>query len=87
MTPRVPIVDEPTRGIDGATKAEVHWLMSGLAGEGVAVVMVASMLPEVLGMVDRVLVMREGRLVAEIPRSSATQESVMFAAMGQGSAA
>ena len=87
MRPQVLIVDEPTRGIDVATKAEVHRLMSGLAGEGVAVVMVSSELPEVLGMADRVLVMREGRLVAEIPRSSATEESIMFAAMGQGSAA
>ena len=85
--PQVLIVDEPTRGIDVGTKAEVHRLMSSLAADGVAVVMVSSELPEVLGMADRVLVMREGRIVAEIPRAEATEESVMFAAMGQGSAA
>jgi rhamnose transport system ATP-binding protein len=81
--PKVLIVDEPTRGIDVGTKAEVHRLMSSLAAEGVAVLMVSSELPEVLGMADRVLVMREGRLVAELDRERATEESVMFAAMGQ----
>ncbi|WIX76592.1 sugar ABC transporter ATP-binding protein [Amycolatopsis carbonis] len=87
MAPRVLIVDEPTRGIDVGTKAEVHRLMSALAAEGVAVVMVSSELPEVLGMADRVLVMREGRIVAEIPRAEADENSVMFAAMGQGAVA
>ena len=82
-TPRVLIVDEPTRGIDVGTKAEVHRLLSQLAAEGVAVVMVSSELPEVLGMADRVLVMHEGRLVREISRERATEESVMFAATGQ----
>jgi rhamnose transport system ATP-binding protein len=83
MAPKLLIVDEPTRGIDVGTKAEVHRLMSSLAAEGVAVLMVSSELPEVLGMADRVLVMREGRLVAELDRERATEESVMFAAMGQ----
>jgi rhamnose transport system ATP-binding protein len=87
MAPKVLIVDEPTRGIDVGTKAEVHRLMSSLAAEGVAIVMVSSELPEVLGMADRVLVMREGRIVAELPRAEATEDSVMFAAMGQGAAA
>jgi rhamnose transport system ATP-binding protein len=82
-TPRVLIVDEPTRGIDVGTKAEVHRLMSQLAADGVAVLMVSSELPEVLGMADRVLVMHEGRLVADIPRGSADEESVMYAATGQ----
>ncbi|WP_156753537.1 sugar ABC transporter ATP-binding protein [Actinokineospora pegani] len=85
--PAVLIVDEPTRGIDVGTKAEVHRLMSELAADGVAVVMVSSELPEVLGMADRVLVMREGRVVAELARAEATEESVMFAAMGQGAVA
>jgi rhamnose transport system ATP-binding protein len=80
--PRVLIVDEPTRGIDVGTKAEVHRLLSELAGEGVAVLMVSSELPEVLGMADRVLVMHEGRLVADIPRTRADEESVMLAATG-----
>jgi rhamnose transport system ATP-binding protein len=61
--------------------------MSALAAEGVAIVMVSSELPEVLGMADRVLVMREGHIVAELPRAEATEDSVMFAAMGQGAAA
>jgi rhamnose transport system ATP-binding protein len=82
--PRVLIVDEPTRGIDVGTKAEVHRLLTRLAGEGVAVLMVSSELPEVLGMADRVLVMHEGRLAADIPRSRADEESVMLAATGQG---
>ncbi|GAA3288621.1 sugar ABC transporter ATP-binding protein [Dactylosporangium vinaceum] len=82
--PRVLIVDEPTRGIDVGTKAEVHRLLSRLAGEGVAVLMVSSELPEVLGMADRVLVMHEGRLAADIPRTRADEESVMLAATGQG---
>jgi rhamnose transport system ATP-binding protein len=81
--PRVLVVDEPTRGIDVGTKAEVHRLLSQLAADGLAVLMVSSELPEVLGMADRVLVMHEGRLVADIPRVRADEESVMFAATGQ----
>ena len=81
--PRVLIVDEPTRGIDVGTKAEVHRLLSELAGAGVAVLMVSSELPEVLGMADRVLVMHGGRLVDDIPRARATEETVMWAATGQ----
>jgi rhamnose transport system ATP-binding protein len=83
-SPRVLIVDEPTRGIDVGTKAEVHRIMSDLAAEGIAVLMVSSELPEVLGMADRVLVMHEGRITAELPRRQATEESVMLAATGQG---
>ncbi|HWM38893.1 MAG TPA: sugar ABC transporter ATP-binding protein [Streptomyces sp.] len=83
--PGVLIVDEPTRGIDVGTKAEVHRLLTALAADGIAVLMVSSDLPEVLGMADRVLVMHEGRLVAEIPRAEATEESVMAAATGRGS--
>ncbi len=78
--PKVLIIDEPTRGIDVGTKAEVHKMMSELAGQGMAILMISSELPEVLGMADRVLVMREGRLTAEIPRDKATPETVMFAA-------
>ncbi|GAA3525759.1 sugar ABC transporter ATP-binding protein [Nonomuraea rosea] len=81
--PSVLIVDEPTRGIDVGTKAEVHRLLSELAAGGVAVLMISSELPEVLGMADRVLVMHEGRLVAEIGRAEATEESVMAAATGR----
>ena len=78
--PRVLIVDEPTRGIDVGTKAEVHRLLSELAGRGIGILMISSELPEVLGMADRVLVMREGRITAEIDRADATSENVMFAA-------
>jgi rhamnose transport system ATP-binding protein len=81
--PRVLIVDEPTRGIDVGTKAEVHRLLSQLAGRGVAVLMVSSELPEVLGMADRVLVMHEGRLSAELTRAEADEERIMRAATGQ----
>ncbi|SFT84224.1 rhamnose transport system ATP-binding protein [Geodermatophilus amargosae] len=83
--PTVLIVDEPTRGIDVGTKSEVHRLLSQLAAEGLAVVMVSSELPEVLGMADRVLVVSEGRLVDDIPRARADEDSVMLAATGQGS--
>ena len=78
--PKVLIVDEPTRGIDVGTKSEVHRLLSELAGQGMAIIMISSELPEVLGMADRVLVMREGELTAELSRAEATPESVMLAA-------
>jgi rhamnose transport system ATP-binding protein len=81
--PAVLIVDEPTRGIDVGTKAEVHHLLTELARSGVAVLMISSELPEVLGVAERVLVMREGRLVAEFSHAEASEESIMAAAMGQ----
>jgi len=82
-SPKVLIVDEPTRGIDVGTKSEVHRLMSELAGQGVAVLMISSELPEVLGMADRVLVMHEGRLTGELSRAEADEESVIRLATGQ----
>ena len=82
-SPKVLIIDEPTRGIDVGTKSEVHRLMSELAGRGLAVLMISSELPEVLGMADRVLVMHEGRLTAELSREEADEESVVRAATGQ----
>ncbi|NLG22903.1 MAG: sugar ABC transporter ATP-binding protein [Actinomycetales bacterium] len=78
--PRLLIIDEPTRGIDVGTKAEVHRLLSSLAGEGLAILMISSELPEVLGMADRVLVMCEGGITAELDRAEATAEAVMHAA-------
>lgn len=78
--PTLLIVDEPTRGIDVGTKAEVHRLLSDLAGRGIAILMISSELPEVLGMADRVLVVREGEITAELDRSEATPERVMRAA-------
>jgi rhamnose transport system ATP-binding protein len=80
--PRLLILDEPTRGIDVGAKAEIHRLMGELAGQGLAVLMISSELPEVLGMSDRVLVMREGRFVAEFSRADAAPERVGAAMMG-----
>ncbi len=81
--PTVIIVDEPTRGIDIATKAEVHRLLVELSRSGVAVLMISSELPEVLAVADRILVMREGRLVAELSHEDASEEKIMAAATGQ----
>jgi rhamnose transport system ATP-binding protein len=78
--PDLLIVDEPTRGIDVGTKAEVHKLIDKAAGEGKAILMISSELPEVLGMADRIIVMREGRQVTELSRKEATQENVIAAA-------
>ncbi|MCE0536461.1 sugar ABC transporter ATP-binding protein [Kineosporia rhizophila] len=78
--PDLLIIDEPTRGIDVGTKSEVHRLLSELAGQGMAILMISSELPEVLGMADRVLVISEGRLTADLPRTEATPERVMHAA-------
>jgi rhamnose transport system ATP-binding protein len=84
--PRVLIVDEPTRGIDVGTKSEVHRLLSELAQQGMAILMISSELPEVLGMADRVLVMREGRLTGEFDRAEATPEAIMYAATADAEA-
>ena len=78
--PQLLIIDEPTRGIDVGTKAEVHRLLSDLAGQGIAILMISSELPEVLGMADRVLVVCEGQVTAEFARADATPEAVMHAA-------
>jgi ABC-type sugar transport system ATPase subunit len=69
--------DEPTRGIDVGAKVEVYRLMNELLARGAAIVMISSELPEVLGMSDRILVMREGRIVAELDATTATQEGIM----------
>lgn len=81
--PRVLIMDEPTRGIDVGAKAEIHRMMSELAQQGLAILMISSELPEIMGMSDRIIVMREGRAVAEFTRAEATQENVAAAMMGQ----
>jgi rhamnose transport system ATP-binding protein len=80
--PAVLIVDEPTRGIDVGTKAEVHRLLSELAAQGVAVLMISSELPEVLGMADRTIVLFEGRVSGEFSREEADEHSIMRAATG-----
>jgi ribose transport system ATP-binding protein len=76
------IFDEPTRGIDVGAKAEIHAFMNQLVKEGAAVLMISSELPEVIGMSDRIYVMREGRIVAELPHTEATQERIIEYAMG-----
>ena len=80
--PDVLMIDEPTRGIDVGAKSEIHRLMSMLAQQGKAIIMVSSELPEVLGMSDRILVMHEGRISGELSREEANQESVMHLATG-----
>jgi rhamnose transport system ATP-binding protein len=85
--PALLIIDEPTRGIDVGTKAEVHRILDGLVADGLAVLMISSELPEVLGMADRILVMREGRITAELSRAEASEDLVMRAATGQLKAA
>jgi rhamnose transport system ATP-binding protein len=82
--PRILILDEPTRGIDVGTKAAVHALMSKLASEGMAILMISSELPEVLGMSDRIIVMHEGYMTAHFTRSEATQEKIIAAATQTG---
>ena len=77
LKPRVLIVDEPTRGVDVAAKAEVHELLDGLARQGVAVIAISSELPEVLAISDRIVTMREGRVTGELPAAEATQERLM----------
>jgi rhamnose transport system ATP-binding protein len=80
--PALLIVDEPTRGIDVGTKSEVHGLIQSLAADGVAVLVISSELPEVLLLADRILVIREGRLVHEFTNAEATEEAVIAAAAG-----
>jgi ribose transport system ATP-binding protein len=79
---KVLIFDEPTRGIDVGAKSEIYKLMNELAAKGVAIIMISSELPEVLGMSDRILVMHEGRIAGELSRQEATQEKIMHLATG-----
>jgi rhamnose transport system ATP-binding protein len=81
-TPRVIILDEPTKGIDIGSKAAVHAFMAELAAQGLAIVMVSSEIPEILGLSDRVIVMREGRMVADCAREGLTPEALVRAAAG-----
>ena len=84
--PKVLILDGPTRGIDVGAKAEVHALIARLAEEGLEILMISSELPEILGMSNRILVMQSGRIVAEMPRDEATEETILAAATGQSMA-
>jgi ABC-type sugar transport system ATPase subunit len=82
VRPKVLFLDEPTRGVDVGAKTEMYNLMRAMASQGMAVVMISSELLEILGMSDRILVMREGRVMGEFPRQGATEEQIMALATG-----
>ncbi|WP_088008561.1 sugar ABC transporter ATP-binding protein [Indiicoccus explosivorum] len=84
IAPKLLILDEPTRGVDIGAKKEIYSIINGLAEQGVSILMISSELPEVLGMADRVLVMHEGRLAADLPKAELTQELIMHHATGGG---
>ncbi len=79
--PDILILDEPTRGIDVGAKYEIYGIINQLAAQGKAVIVISSEMPELLGISDRIYVMNEGRLVAEMPTREATQEKIMRAIM------
>jgi rhamnose transport system ATP-binding protein len=82
--PAVLILDEPTQGVDVAAKADIHGLIVALAEQGLAILLISSELPEILGMSDRIAVMRAGSMAGIIERAAATQESIMEMAIGAG---
>ena len=82
--PEVLILDEPTRGIDVGAKYEIYTIINQLAAEGKGILMISSEMPELLGICDRIYVMNEGRIVAELPESEASQESIMRAIVRSG---
>ncbi|RJG41652.1 sugar ABC transporter ATP-binding protein [Mesorhizobium sp. DCY119] len=81
QTPRLVIFDEPTRGVDVGAIAEIHAFINQLADDGIAVVVISSYLPEVLALSDRILVARQGKIVEEMDRRTASEESIMYAAV------
>ena len=81
--PKVLILDEPTRGVDVGAKKEIYQLINKFKEEGLSIIMVSSDMPEVLGMSDRILVMREGRINGEFSRENATQEKLLKAAISK----
>jgi rhamnose transport system ATP-binding protein len=82
--PSVLILDEPTQGVDVGAKAEIHALMGDLAAQGIAILMISSELPEILGMSDRIAVMRSGSIMGILDRAQATQEAILALALGPG---
>jgi ribose transport system ATP-binding protein len=82
ISPKVLILDEPTRGVDVGAKREIYQLMNELTEKGVAIIMISSELPEVIGMSDRILVVHEGRIAGEVAGHEATQERIMMYATG-----
>jgi len=85
--PKVLILDEPTRGIDVGAKAEIYHIIADLARDGVALLVISSELPEVLGLADRIIVMRDGRVAGELTRAEATEEKVLALAIAEDAAA
>ncbi|HLK66591.1 MAG TPA: sugar ABC transporter ATP-binding protein [Bryobacteraceae bacterium] len=83
IRPSVLILDEPTQGVDVGSKAEIHRIMTDLAEQGVAIIMISSELPEILGMSDRIAVMHGGRVAGVLSREAATQQSIMHLALGE----
>jgi putative multiple sugar transport system ATP-binding protein len=81
--PEILILDEPTRGIDVGAKYEIYTIINRLASEGKAIILISSELPEILGVCDRIYVMRDGKVVGEMPASEASQEKVMTYIMTQ----
>jgi len=81
IEPDVLIIDEPTRGVDVGAKSEIHRILSDLAKAGKAIIMISSDLPEILGMCDRTVVLKQGRIVGELPRSEMTQENILHMAL------
>ena len=84
--PAVLILDEPTQGVDVGSKAEIHALIQDLAEHGLAIIMISSELPEILGMSDRIAVLHAGALVATLSREGATQEGILAHALGHAAA-
>jgi putative multiple sugar transport system ATP-binding protein len=82
--PEILILDEPTRGIDVGAKFEIYTIINQLAAEGKGILMISSEMPELLGTCDRIYVMNEGRIVAELSKEEASQESIMRAIMRSG---
>ena len=80
--PKVLILDEPTQGVDVAAKSEIHSLMMDLAEQGVAILMISSEIPEILGMSDHVAVMRAGMIAGVLSRQEATQQRILALALG-----
>jgi len=84
VNPKVILMDEPTRGIDVGAKSEIHRLLRDLARSGIGIVVISSELPELLGLCDRVLVIREGRVAGEVEGETMTEEAIMRLASGVG---
>jgi rhamnose transport system ATP-binding protein len=82
IEPAVMILDEPTQGVDVGSKSEIHEMMVDLAAQGLAIIMISSELPEILGMSDRIAVMHGGAIAGTLPRAEATQESILALALG-----